>query len=86
MRLLRENMVMVNDFIKTYDDFLSENICNQLIECVEESNERVENNRKPNFYQRNIGHDPAYRGLYHNFSESSFKYFLTLKLQKISYL
>ena len=75
MRLLRVSMVMENNFIKTYDDFLSENICNQLIECVEESNERVENNRKPNFYQRNIGHDPAYRGLYHNFIELSYKYF-----------
>lgn len=80
MRLLRVSMVMENNYIKTYDDFLSENICNQLIECVEESNERVEHNRKPNFYQRNIGHDPAYRGLYHNFSELSYKYFSDLKI------
>ncbi len=78
MRLLVRNLVMVNDFIKVYDDFLSETICNQLIECVEESNERVENDRKPNFYQRNVGNDPAYRGLYKNFSDLSSRYFLDI--------
>ncbi len=66
---------MENNFIKTYDDFLSESICNQLIECVEESNERVEKDRKPNFYQRNIGNDPSYRGLYQNFKILKFKNF-----------
>ena len=70
---------MANDFIRTYDNFLSESICNQLIECVEESSERVEKDRKPNFYQRNIGNDPSYRGLYQNFSQLSSKYFSDLK-------
>ena len=70
---------MVDDFIKTYDYFLSEHICNQLIECVEESNERVEKNRKPNFYQRNIGNDLRYTGLYKNFTELSSRYFSDLK-------
>ena len=78
MSVLRENLVMVNDFIRTYDNFLSEPICNQLIDCVEESNERVEKNRKPNFYQRNIGNDPAYSGLYQNFSKLSYEYFSDL--------
>ena len=49
---------MENNFIKTYDDFLSENICSQLRDTVDEENERVERDRRPNFYQRNIGNAP----------------------------
>ena len=58
---------MENEFIKTYDDFLSENTCQDLIKAGDENNERIDRNRKPNFYQRNIGDLPEYAGLYEKF-------------------
>ena len=58
---------MENEFIKTYDDFLTENTCNDLIKTIEDKSERVDRNRKPNFYQRNIGDLPEYAGLYEKF-------------------
>ena len=70
---------MENNFIKTYDDFLSENICSQLRDAVDEENERVERARRPNFYQRNIGNAPEYSGLYQNFTDLGMKYFSELE-------
>ena len=50
-----KNLVTESDFVETYDDFLSESICSELISLVDEQNERIERDHKPNFYQRNIG-------------------------------
>ena len=53
-----KNIVTESDFVETYDDFLSESMCSQLIKLVDEKNERIERDHKPNFYQRNIGNLP----------------------------
>jgi prolyl 4-hydroxylase len=60
MRLLKKNLVMVielNDFIHVYDDVLNSSICNSLIEIFEtysDKQERIENNKRPNFTQFNL--------------------------------
>ena len=36
-----KNLVTESDFVETYDDFLSESTCSQLISLVDEENERV---------------------------------------------
>ena len=69
-----KNLVTESDFVETYDDFLSESTCSQLISLVDEENERIERNHRPNFYQRNIGNLPEYTGLYKKFSEIGMKY------------
>ena len=69
-----KNLVTESDFVETYDDFLSESICSELISLVDEENERIERNHKPNFYQRNIGNLPEYSSLYKKFSEIGMKY------------
>ena len=69
-----KNLVTESDFVETYDDFLSESICSELISLVDEENERIERSHKPNFYQRNIGNLPEYTGLYKKFSEIGMKY------------
>ena len=69
-----KNLVTESDFVETYDNFLSETICSQLISLVDEENERIERSHKPNFYQRNIGNLPEYTGLYKKFSEIGMKY------------
>ena len=63
-----KNLVTESDFVETYDDFLTESICSELISLVNEQNERIERDHKPNFYQRNIGDLPEYTGLYKKFS------------------
>ena len=50
-------MVDLNYFVQVYEDALEENVCNFLIslfEQVPEKQERVENERKPNFTQFNL--------------------------------
>ena len=37
-----KNLVTESDFVETYDDFLSESTCSQLISLVDEENERIE--------------------------------------------
>ena len=69
-----KNLVTESDFVETYDDFLSESTCSQLISLVDEENERIERDHRPNFYQRNIGNLPEYTGLYQKFSEIGMKY------------
>ena len=69
-----KNLVTESDFVEIYDDFLSESICSQLISLVNEENERIERDHRPNFYQRNIGNLPEYTGLYKKFSEIGMKY------------
>ena len=69
-----KNLVTESDFVETYDDFLSESTCSQLISLVDEENERIERDHRPNFYQRNIGNLPEYTGLYKKFSEIGMKY------------
>lgn len=69
-----KNLVMGNDYIETYDDVFSKSTCSELIKLVEEKNERVENEHKPNFYQRNIGNMPEYSGMYKKFSELGMDY------------
>ena len=49
-----KNLVTESDFVETYDDFLTESICSELISLVNEQNERIERDHKPNFYQRNM--------------------------------
>lgn len=65
---------MESDFIKIYDDLFSDSLCSQLIDAVNKKNERIENDRRPNFYQRNIGREPEYSGLYQNFSSIGKRY------------
>ena len=67
-----KNLVTESDFVETYDDFLSESTCSQLISLVNEENERIERDHRPNFYQRNIGNLAEYTGLYKRFSEIFF--------------
>ena len=69
-----KNLVTESDFVETYDDFLSESTCSQLISLVDEENERIERDHRPNFYQRNIGNLPEYTGLYKKFSDIGMKY------------
>ena len=69
-----KNLVTESDFVETYDDFLSESTCSQLISLVNEESERIERDHRPNFYQRNIGNLPEYTGLYKRFSEIGMKY------------
>ena len=50
-------VVKLKEFIKVYDDVLDPNICQNLIELFEKSSdkqERIENNKKPNFTQFNF--------------------------------
>ena len=59
MKQQQKNLVMVdlNYFVQVYEDALEENVCNFLIslfEQVPEKQERVENERKPNFTQFNL--------------------------------
>ena len=59
MRLQEKNLVMVelSDLIKVYENSLDEETCNKLIynfEKLEDKQERVENDRKPNFTQINL--------------------------------
>ena len=59
MRLQEKNLVMVNlnYFIQIYENTLEENVCDFLISLFEqfpEKQERVENERKPNFTQFNL--------------------------------
>ena len=68
-----KNLVTESDFVEIYDDFLSEIICSELISLVNEENERIERDHRPNFYQRNIGNLPEYTGLYQKFSEIGMK-------------
>ena len=68
-----KNLVTESDFVETYDDFLSESMCSQLIKLVDEKNERIERDHKPNFYQRNIGNLSEYISLYSKFSEIGMK-------------
>ena len=37
-----KNLVTESDFVEIYDDFLSESICSELINLVDEENERIE--------------------------------------------
>ena len=69
-----KNLVMGNDYIETYDDVFSTSLCSELIKLVEEKNERIENEHRPNFYQRNIGNMPEYSGMYKKFSELGMNY------------
>ena len=69
-----KNLVMGNDYIETYDDVFSTSLCSELIKLVEEKNERIENEHRPNFYQRNIGNMPEYSGMYEKFSELGMNY------------
>ena len=69
-----KNLVTESDFVEIYDDFLSDSICSQLISLVDEENERIERDHRPNFYQRNIGNLPEYTSLYKKFSEIGMKY------------
>ena len=69
-----KNLVTESDFVEIYDYFLTESICSELISLVDEDNERIERNHKPNFYQRNIGNLPEYSSLYKKFSEIGMKY------------
>ena len=69
-----KNLVTESDFVETYDDFLSESTCLQLISLVDEENERIERDHRPNFYQRNIGNLTEYTSLYKKFSEIGMKY------------
>ena len=69
-----KNLVTESDFVETYEDFLSQSICSQLINLVDEENERIERDHKPNFYQRNIGNLKEYTSLYSKFSEIGMKY------------
>ena len=62
-----KNLVTESDFVETYDNFLSESTCSELISLVDEENERIERDHRPNFYQRNIGTLPEYTGLYKKF-------------------
>ena len=59
MRLQEKNLVMVNlnYFIQIYENTLEENICDFLISLFDqfpEKQERIENERKPNFTQFNL--------------------------------
>jgi hypothetical protein len=74
MKLPKNNSPMESNFIKVYDNVFSETICSQLVDAVNEKNERIEKDRKPNFYQRNIGREPEYSGLYQNFGTLGMKY------------
>lgn len=65
---------MVSEFIKVYDNFLSDNVCSQLRDAIDEESERIEKDRKPNFHQRNIGRLPEYSGLYENFKDLGMRY------------
>ncbi len=65
---------MASEFIRVYDNVFSETLCSQLRDSVDEENERVEKDHKPNFYQRNIGTDPQYSGLYQNFRSLGMTY------------
>ena len=67
-----KNLVTESDFVEIYDYFLTESICSELISLVDEDNERIERDHRPNFYQRNIGNLPEYTGLYKRFSEIFF--------------
>ena len=69
-----KNLVTESDFVETYEDFLSQSICSQLISLVDEENERIERDHKPNFYQRNVGNLKEYISLYSKFSEIGMKY------------
>ena len=69
-----KNLVTESDFVEIYDDFFSESTCSQLISLVDEENERIERDHRPNFYQRNIGNLPQYTSLYQKFSEIGMKY------------
>ena len=69
-----KNLVTESDFVETYDDFLSESTCSQLISLVDEENERIERDHRPNFYQRNIGNLSEYTSLYSKFSEIGMDY------------
>ena len=49
--------IELNDFIKVYDDALEPNICNFLIDLFEQNvdkQERIKNDKKPNFTQFNL--------------------------------
>jgi prolyl 4-hydroxylase len=49
--------IELNDFIKVYDNVLEPNICNFLINLFEQNvdnQERIENDKKPNFTQFNL--------------------------------
>lgn len=63
-----------NKFIQVYDYVFPHSLCTELIDAVNEENERIENNRRPNFYQRNIGKDPQYYGLYELFTSLGKRY------------
>lgn len=60
MRLLEKSLVMVvelNELIKVYDNALSHEVCCGLVDFFEENSkyqERIENQKKPNFTQINI--------------------------------
>jgi len=50
-------VIELNDFIHVYDDVLNSSICNSLIEIFEtysDKQERIENNKRPNFTQFNL--------------------------------
>ena len=79
MKSPKRNSLTENNFIRVYDDIFSETLCYQLRNAVDEKNERIERDRKPNFYQRNIGVDPEYTGLYQNFKELGMTYLSNLK-------
>ena len=68
-----KNLVTESDFVEIYDYFLTESICSELISLVDEDNERIERDHRPNFYQRNIGNLTEYAGLYKKFSEIGMK-------------
>ena len=42
-----KNLVTESDFVETYDDFLSESVCSELISLVDEETERLERDHIP---------------------------------------
>ena len=67
MRLLKKNLVMaieLNDFIHVHDNVLESSICNSLIEIFEshsDKQQRVEQDKRPNFTQFNLTENSIYQ-------------------------
>ena len=74
----KKNSHTESKFVKVYDGVFPETVCSLLKDAVDEQNERIENDRKPNFYQRNVGRDPQYTGLYNTFKQLGKRYFSDL--------
>ena len=74
----KKNSHTESKFVKVYEGIFPETVCSLLKDAVDEQNERIENDRRPNFYQRNVGRDPQYTGLYNTFKQLGKRYFSDL--------